>query len=71
MERKDLKAMIRERGHTYKSLGDEIGVSLQAVAEIVAGRTTGAMQRYALAKALDVEVEDIWPEDAPVERGAA
>lgn len=70
MDRKELKALIRERGYTYQTLADEIGVTLQAIAEIVAGRTTGAMQRYALAKALGVEVEDIWPQ-VPVEEGAA
>lgn len=70
MDRKELKALIREKGYTYQTLADEIGVTLQAIAEIVAGRTTGAMQRYALAKALDLEVEDIWPE-TPVEEGVA
>lgn len=56
-----IKALIKERGHTYQSLGDEIGISPQAVSEIVNGRTRGATARYALAKALGREVEDLWP----------
>lgn len=56
-----IKALIKERGHTYQSLGNEIGISPQAVSEIVNGRTTGATARYALAKALGREVEDLWP----------
>lgn len=61
MERKELKSLIRERGLTYQQLADEIGVSVQAISEVVAGRTRGAAIRYAIAKALGVDVEDIWP----------
>jgi transcriptional regulator with XRE-family HTH domain len=62
MERKDLKLLIRERGFTYQQLADEIGVSVSAIAEIVAGRTEGRTARYALAKALGCDVADIWPD---------
>lgn len=58
-----IKTLIKELGHTYRSLGDEIGISPQAVSEIVNGRTKGATARYALAKALDREVEDLWPDE--------
>lgn len=62
MERNELKRLIRGRGFTYQQLADEIGVSVQAIAEIVAGRTTGSAQRYSVAKALGLDVADIWPE---------
>lgn len=64
MESNDIKALIKERGHTYESLGREIGVTPQAVSEIVHGRTRGGTARYALAKALGAEVVDLWPETA-------
>lgn len=61
MDRNALKALIREKGFTYETLGKEIGISMQGVEAIVAGRSQGATARYALAAALGVEVEDIWP----------
>ena len=57
-----IKRIIKEQGYTYESLGNEIGISPQAVSEIVNGRTKGATARYSLAKALGREVEDFWPE---------
>jgi DNA-binding XRE family transcriptional regulator len=64
MDDNKIKALVRERGHTYESLGNEIGITPQAVSEIVNGRTSGATARYAIAKALGVEVSDLWPEVA-------
>lgn len=64
MDRNELKALIRERGFTYQTLADEIGITFQAVGEIVAGRTTSATARYALARALGSRVEDLWPDSA-------
>lgn len=57
-----LRGLIRERFGTYEKLGQEIGVSAQAIAEIVAGRSKGATGRYAVAKALGVTVDELWPE---------
>lgn len=56
-----IKELIRQSGHTYKSLGSEIGITAQAVSEIVNGRTKGGTARYALARALGVQVSDLWP----------
>lgn len=56
-----IKQIIKKQGHTYQSLGDEIGISPQAISEIVNGRTKGATARYALAAALDRNVGDLWP----------
>ncbi len=57
-----IKRIIKEHGYTYETLGNEIGISPQAVSEIVNGRTKGATARYALAKALGHEVHDLWPD---------
>lgn len=61
MECNDIKALLKERGLTYERLGEEIGVSAQAISEVVNGRTTSSTARYAFAKALGLEVDDIWP----------
>lgn len=61
MDRNAIKALIREKGFTYQTLADEIGITLSGVEAIVSGRSQGATARYSLAKALGVEVEDIWP----------
>lgn len=62
MEIKELKTLIRDRGLTYEDLAEEIRVTPQAISEIVNGRTTSSTARYALASALGLEVNDIWPE---------
>lgn len=56
-----IKRLVREQGHTYQSLADEIGVSRQAIWAIIHGSASGATGRYALAAALGVEVVDLWP----------
>lgn len=66
-----IKRIIREQGYTYESLGNEIGISPQAVSEIVNGRTKGATARYSLAKALGREVEDLWPEAERTRSGSS
>lgn len=56
-----IKQIIKQQGHTYQSLGDEIGISPQAISEIVNGRTKGATARYALSAALGLDVDELWP----------
>lgn len=57
-----LKRIIRSEGYTYQTLADEIGITPQAIGSIVHGETKGSTARYAVAKALGYEVEDLWPE---------
>jgi hypothetical protein len=59
----DLKRIIRTAGHTYETLGQEIGITAQGIAEIVAGRTRSATSRYAVAAALGKTVDELWPEE--------
>lgn len=63
MESNAIKQLLRQRGLTYEAIGREIGITPQAVSEIVNGRTTSATARYSLAKALGLEVRDLWPEE--------
>lgn len=58
-----IRRAMDAQGETYKSLGNEIGITTQAVSEIVNGRTTGATARYALARALRKWPEDFWWEE--------
>lgn len=58
-----LKGLIQEEGHTYRTLADEIGITPQAVSQIVNGKTTSSTARYSLAKALGRDVEELWPEE--------
>lgn len=55
-----IKELLRERDLTYVDVAAEIGVTPQAVYEIVHGKTTSATARYAFAKALGLTVGDIW-----------
>lgn len=63
----DLRTLIADRFGSYEALGDEIGMTKAGVSEVVNGRTSRPTTRYAIAKALGVEVEDVdWPADAAV-----
>lgn len=66
-----IKEIIARQGQTYVSLAEEIGITPQAVSEIVNGRTRGRTARYALAKALGLEVRDLWPEEVRARKKAA
>jgi len=55
---------IRRSGKTNAELAVELGVTRQAITEIVKGRTRGAMARYALASALGLTVADLWPAES-------
>lgn len=58
------KERIRERldelGWSYARLAREIGITTQAISEIINGRTTGATARYSVARALGGWPEDFW-----------
>ena len=45
------------------SLAREIGVSREAVSQIVNGQTTGATARYSVARALGVRKADLWADE--------
>lgn len=64
------KAVV-ERGLTYRDIANEIGITPQAVYAIVQGIATGTTGRYAVAKALGVEVKDLWPDPDEVTAKAA
>lgn len=57
------KAIIRQAGHSYRSLAREIGITPQGIYAIVHGKAEGATGRYALAAALGCEVKDLWPDE--------
>jgi transcriptional regulator with XRE-family HTH domain len=65
-----VKRLIRDRGHTYESLAAEIGVTPQAIYAMVHGNTKGATARYALAKALGLNVADLFEDDRAVPTAA-
>jgi transcriptional regulator with XRE-family HTH domain len=62
MEAEAIKRLIKDQGHTYRSLGEVIGMSAQGVSEIVNGRTKSKTSRFALACALGVSLTFLWPE---------
>jgi DNA-binding XRE family transcriptional regulator len=65
-----VKRLIRDRGHTYESLAAEIGVTPQAIYAMVHGNTKGATARYALAKALGLNVADLFDAETPEPQAA-
>ena len=75
--KRKLRAAILEQYGGYEGLAAEIGISHQAVSDVVNGHTTGATARYAVAAALNCRPADFWPaeaqpaEDEPVGMRAA
>jgi len=62
-----IREIMQEQRHSYATIGREIGITGQAVSQIVNGHTTSPTSRYAVASVLGSEVEELWPE----EEGAA
>lgn len=58
--KKKIRGVMKAQGWTYESLGREIGITAQAVCEIVNGRTRGGTSRYAVAAALGSHPRDFW-----------
>ena len=56
-----VKAALRKRGHNYITLGQLMGISSVAVGQIVRGETTRRTSRMALAAALGMTAEQLWP----------
>lgn len=63
LRRRALRAAIIEQYGDYQRVGAEIGISHQAVSDVVNGHTVGATARYSLAKAVGRHPRDFWPED--------
>lgn len=63
MESNEIKALMRERGLTYAAIGAEIGVTAQAVWNVVNGTSGGRPLKFAVAKVLGVDVAKLWPAD--------
>ena len=61
MEANEIKALLAKKGLTQKDVADRIGVTGQAVHEIIMGRTTSRTARFAFAMAIDEDPETIWP----------
>ena len=70
-ERIERNKRIVEAVGGYPALGRKIGVSPQAIYAIITERARGATGRYAVAAALGVSVDDLWPTEAPPEKVAA
>lgn len=64
-----VRRVIIDHGLTYRVIAKEIGVTAQAISEVVHGRTKGAMARYALVAAirklskLKITPSDLWPDN--------
>ncbi len=71
MDKEQLRDLITQQYGGYEGLANEIGVSPQAISEVVNGRTVGASSRYSVAKALGLTVADIWPEALEAEPAPA
>ncbi len=59
--RQNAKLVREECGFTPLSV--RIGVTRQAVHQIINEETTGATARFAIASALGVSVRDMWPDE--------
>lgn len=60
-----IRAELRIKGKTIKSLAEEVGVSATSISLVIDGRATSARIKAALAKELGKQVADIWPNGSP------
>lgn len=67
MDANRIKALLEEKGLTQVEVAARIGVTPQAVHEIIMGRTTSRTARFSFASAIGEPVEAIWPQPTPAE----
>lgn len=61
MDANEIKALLESKGLSQSQVAARIGVTPQAVHEIVMGRTVSATARFAFAMAIGEDPENIWP----------
>lgn len=70
MDASEIKELLEDKGLTQAQVAARIGVTPQAVHEIIVGRTTSRTARFAFAAAIGEDPDTIWPPQ-PAETGAA
>lgn len=63
MDANEIRALLESKGLTQADVAAKIGVTTQAVHEIVVGRTKSATARFAFAMAIGEDPETIWPRE--------
>jgi transcriptional regulator with XRE-family HTH domain len=71
LDANEIKALLDSKGLTQVEVAARIGVTPQAVHEIIMGRTTSNTARFAFAMAIGEDVEAIWPREQPATTPAA
>ncbi len=56
--------LLRKNGTSQAKIAKKLEVSKTAVSLVVAGRSTSARIKRAIAKALKMKVKEIWPDAA-------
>ena len=63
MHRTSIKARLLEAGIKQVDIARQIGVDPSAVSAIIAGRKRSRRVREAIARALGVKIQELWPEE--------
>ena len=63
MDANEIRALLESKGLTQADVAAKIGITTQAVHEVVMGRTTSATARFAFAMAIGEDPEAIWPRE--------
>lgn len=63
MDATEIKKLLGSKGLTQADVAAKIGVTPQAVHEIIVGRTTSQTARFAFAMAIGEDPETIWPRE--------
>jgi len=66
-----VKALLALNGIKQKSIADKLGVEPQTVSQIVLGKKNSARIRSAIAKVLNMKVEELWPSNGQNNHGKA
>ena len=65
MHPEQIKAELRMRGWTLSALADSLQINLSTVSGVVAGYRTSAPVKEAIARLLDKQTKEIWPQERP------
>lgn len=63
-----IKAELMRRGVRQTHIADRLGVTPSAVGQVIHGRRPSPRIREAVAAALGLTVEELWPDSAPLQK---
>lgn len=61
MDRLEIQYRMKRKGVTQAAIAKKLGITAPTVCNVIKGTAQSARVKQAIAKALELKVEDLWP----------